>query len=173
MARSLVLRFASYIALVSTALMVMPSTGWAQTPPPVSFFDTAIKEVYGSPYPLTGKLDIQIFPGGHLRGFYHTSFYKLFVPVVGGQDGNYIWLEIGPSSIDLGLDAGPQGKLMVVATMNSDGSFRGQVYPETAAVLSGISTQLQTPGPNSTNSSANQYIFTAMPTTEVEATPGP
>ncbi|MGC1379681.1 MAG: hypothetical protein WA814_01515 [Candidatus Baltobacteraceae bacterium] len=173
MARSLVLRFVSYIALVSMAVLARPSVGLAQSPPPVSYFNTAITEVYGSPYPLTGKLDIQIFPGGHLRGFYHTSFYKLFIPVVGGQDGNYIWLEIGPSSVDLGLGAGPEGKLMVVATMNGDGSFRGQIYPETAAVLSGISTQLATPSPNSTGSSTDQYLFSATPTAEAEATPAP
>ena len=58
--------------------------------------------------------------------------------------------------------------------MNGDGSFKGQVYPETAAVLSGLSMQYQfaTPSPLSENSN-DQYIFTATPTTEVEPTPGP
>jgi hypothetical protein len=43
--------------------------------------------------------------------------------------------------------------------MNNDGSFSGQVYPENAAVISGISMQLNTPGPNS----PEQYLFSATP----------
>ena len=31
------------------------------------------------------------FPDGHLRGYYHTSLYKIFIPVAGGRDGTYIW----------------------------------------------------------------------------------
>ena len=56
--------------------------------------------------------------------------------------------------------------------MNNDGSFRGQVYPETSAVLSGLSMQYQfaSPAPNSQNST-DQYIFTATPTTQPEPTP--
>ncbi len=122
---------------------------------------------------LTGRLDLQIFPSGTLRGYYHTSFYKLYIPVAGGRDGNYIWFDIGPSSIDLGLGAGPQGKLHVVATMNSDGSFKGQVYPETAAVLSGLSMQYNFANPpppdRSQNSTNDQYIFSATPTTHAGA----
>ena len=64
-------------------------------------FTTAITQVYGSEYPITGRLDLQIFPAGTLRGYYHTSFNKLFIPVAGGRDGNYIWFDIGPSSLDL------------------------------------------------------------------------
>lgn len=136
----------------------------ASADPTASYYDTAITQVYGSTYPLTGKLDIELFPDGTLRGHYHTTYYKLYVPVTGGRDGNYIWFDIGPSSIDLGLGAGPQGKLHVVATMDGDGGFRGQVYPETAAVLSGLAMQYQfaTPSPISNNSN-DQYIFAATP----------
>jgi hypothetical protein len=171
MVRSTVLRFVSCIALACTALAT-PTAASAQATN--LHFTTAITEVYGSPYPLTGHLDLEIFPAGNLRGYYHTSYYKLYIPVAGGRDGNYIWFDIGPSSIDLGLGAGPQGKLHVVATMNGDGSFKGQVYPETAAVLSGLSMQYQfaTPSPLSQNSN-DQYIFTATPTTEYEPTPAP
>jgi hypothetical protein len=170
MVRSLALKIASGVALVSMSLAALPSTASAQAT--AQQFTTAITEIYGSTYPLTGRLDLEIFPEGHLRGFYHTSFDKLFIPVVGGRDGNYIWFDIGPSSIDLGLGAGPQGKLHVVATMNGDGSFKGQVYPETAAVLSGLAMQygLASPAPNAQNSN-DQYTFAATPATDIEATP--
>jgi hypothetical protein len=172
MVRSVVLRFVSCVALVCMGVAALPTAASAQAT--MSYYTTAITQPYGSPYPLTGKLDLQLFPDGTLRGYYHTSFYKLYIPVAGGRDGNYIWFDIGPSSIDLGLGAGPEGKLHVVATMNSDGSFRGQVYPETAAVLSGLSMQYQfaSPSPNSQNSN-DQYIFAATPSTEVEPTPAP
>jgi hypothetical protein len=169
MVRSMVLRVLSGIALACT---VAPTAALAQATD--LHYTTAITEVYGSPYPLTGRLDLQIFPTGTVRGYYHTSFYKLYIPVAGGRDGNYIWFDIGPSSIDLGLGAGPEGKLHIVATMNGDGSFKGQVYPETAAVLSGLSMQYQFASPSPTSQNSNdQYIFTATPTTEVEPTPSP
>jgi len=172
MVRSLVLRFVSSTALVSLALLALTSTASAQATD--LHFTTAITEVYGSQYPLTGRLDIQVFPAGNLRGYYHTSYYKLFIPVVGGRDGSYMWFDIGPSSVDLGLGAGPEGKLHVVGTMNGDGSFSGQVYPETAAVLSGLSMQneFSSPAPASTGSN-DQYIFSATPTTDIEPTPSP
>jgi hypothetical protein len=165
-------RFVSGAALVCTAIAVLPSAAIGQ--PTDQYYTTAITQVYGSEYPLTGRLDLEVFPDGTLRGYYHTTFNKLYIPVAGGRDGNYIWFDIGPSSVDLGLGAGPQGKLHIVATMNGDGSFRGQVYPETAAVLSGLAMQYQfaSPAPISSNSN-DQYIFTATPTTAPETTPQP
>ena len=80
-----------------------------------------------------------------------------------------MWLDIGPSSVDLGLGAGPEGKLHLVGTVNSDDSFSGQVYPETAAVLSGVAMQNQFADPQPTSN--DQYIFTATPTTEPAPTP--
>ncbi len=170
MTGSMVRRWMSGVALVWIGLAAMPMQALAQATD--YHYTTSITQVYGSPYPITGKLDLQIFADGTLRGYYHTSFYKLYIPVAGGRDGNYIWFDIGPSSVDLGLGAGPQGKLHVVATMNSDGSFRGQVFPQTAAVLSGLAMQYQfaTPSPTSENSN-DQYIFAATP--EPAATPTP
>ncbi|MBV9718464.1 MAG: hypothetical protein JOZ77_04045 [Candidatus Eremiobacteraeota bacterium] len=135
-------------------------------------YNTAMTQVYGSQYPITGRLDVQVFPDGTLRGYYHTSFYKLYIPVTGGRDADYIWLDIGPSSVDLGLGAGPQGRLHVVATVSGDGSIRGQVYPESAAVLSGLSAQYGF-GSSPPESAGNQYLFTALPSTTVDPTPSP
>ncbi len=166
MVKSLVSRFVSSTALVCLAWAVLTSAASAQTTTTDMHFTTAITQVYGSQYPITGRLDIQIFPAGNLRGYYHTSYYKLYIPVVGGRDGNYVWFDIGPSTVDLGLGAGPDGKLHVVGTLGTDGSFRGQVYPETAAVLSGPSMQAQSQFPNPGPTSNVQYIFAATPTNE-------
>ena len=163
MVKSLVSRFVSSTALGCLAWVALTSTASAQTTTDMHF-TTTITQVYGSQYPITGKLDLQIFPAGNLRGYYHTSYYKLYIPVVGGRDGNYVWFDIGPSTVDLGLGAGPDGKLHVVGTLGTDGSFRGQVYPETAAVLSGPSMQAQIPNPSPTSN--QQYIFAATPTNE-------
>ncbi|MBV8725435.1 MAG: hypothetical protein JO078_05735 [Candidatus Eremiobacteraeota bacterium] len=167
MVRSLVRRVVCCIAIACLASLA--AGGFASAQATNLHFTTSITQVYGSKYPITGRLDIEVFPSGNLRGYYHTSYYKLFIPVVGGRDGNYIWFDIGPSSVDLGLGAGPGGKLHVVGTMNGDGSFRGQVYPETTAVLSGISmeNQAQSPSPEANE----QYIFSALPTSDIEPTP--
>lgn len=167
-------RFVSCIVLVGVALVATPGRAPAQDQPTELHFTTAITQVYGSEYPITGRLDLQVFPGGHLRGYYHTTYNKLFIEVVGGRDGDYIWFDIGPSSLDLGLGAGPQGKLHVVATMNGDGSFKGQVYPQTAAVLSGaaMSNSFAVPQPTDANSN-DQYIFAATPTTDSGSMPPP
>ena len=172
MAEFVVRGLVRFTTLVWIAAAMLPNAASAQ--PTNLYFTTAITEVYGSQYPLTGRLDLEIFSDGTLRGYYHTSYYKLYIPVAGGRDGNYIWFDIGPSSIDLGLGAGPEGKLHVVATMNGDGSFRGQVYPETAAVLSGLAMQYQfaSPAPTSENAT-DQYILTATPATGLEPTPQP
>jgi hypothetical protein len=175
-----------------------------------SHYTTAIIQVYGSQYPLTGRLDLQIFPNGTVRGYYHTSYYKLYVPVAGGRDGDYIWFDIGPSTVDLGLGAGPEGKLHVVATMSKDGSFRGQVYPETTADLSGLANQYEVTSPlpqdfgtagaagdvagggrkhaaaaaavsppppgtsvTTVSQAADQFIFTATPSSSAEPAPSP
>src|SRR5580704_2086792 len=100
MVRSLVLRFVSCTALVCLALATLTSPASAQAATTDLHFTTSITQVYGSQYPITGKLDLQVFPGGHLRGYYHTSYDKLYIQVVGGRDGNYIWFDIGPSSIE-------------------------------------------------------------------------
>lgn len=162
MAWTLTLRRAGYVALVSLLLLGLPQMASAQQATEMHF-TTAITQVYGSKYPLTGRLDLEVFPTGTVRGFYHTSYYKLNIPVVGGRDGDYIWLDIGPSTVDLGLGAGPEGKLHVVGSMDKDGSFSGQVYPETAAVLSGVSMQAQSAFPNPGPTSNDQYLFSASP----------
>ena len=57
-------RFVSCIALVGVALVATPGRAPAQDQPTELHFTTAITQVYGSEYPITGRLDLQVFPAG-------------------------------------------------------------------------------------------------------------
>ncbi|MBV8148000.1 MAG: hypothetical protein JO092_02780 [Candidatus Eremiobacteraeota bacterium] len=103
------------------------------TSPTILHYRTSITEQYGSQYPVAGHLDLEIFSNGIVRGYYHNAFQKAFVPVTGGRDGTYLWFTIGPTLVDLGIFTGPNGKAHVIATMDNDNSFRGQIYPESTA----------------------------------------
>ena len=150
-------KLVSGVALGCAATAMLASAASAQAT--FNYYDTAITEVYGSTYPLTGKLDLELFGDGTLRGHYHTTYYNLYVPVTGGRDGNYIWFDIGPTVDDLGLGVQPGSRLHVVATFNSDNSFRGQLYPEVSGADAGqYSNYMNAQG------SQNQFLFAAKPT---------
>jgi hypothetical protein len=149
---------------------------------PYTHYTTAITTVYGSQYPVAGHLDLQLYPSGVVRGYYHNAYQKAFIQVVGGRDGSYIWFDIGPSPVDLGLAVAPNARLHIVATMNTDGSFRGQAFPlnpgiaavigssdanGSAAQASGGGTRYAynqfNPSPSNGDSQADQYIFAGKP----------
>jgi hypothetical protein len=139
MVRSFAVRLAT-LALTAVLAAALPlnagAQGTASTGSSTQYhYSTSVTQVYGSHYPIAGHLDLEIFADGTLRGYYHNAFQKAFVPVVGGRDGNYIWFDIGPTIADLGLgiELAPGNKLHVVATVDSDNSFRGQIYPEAVA----------------------------------------
>jgi hypothetical protein len=162
---SLALRVFGRLVLTALLLMALPAAAAAQataaaqaspTAGPTEYhFSTAITTVYGSKYPVAGHLDLQVFPSGTLRGYYHNAYQKAFIQVVGGRDGDYIWFDIGPTIDDLGLAIAAGGKLHVVATMSSDNSFRGQAYPEFPEA--NVSATSVGTSPN------DQYIFAAKP----------
>ena len=139
MPRPFAVRMAS-LALTAALVAAFPlhALGQATTTggPTQYHYSTSVTPFYGSRYPIAGHLDLEIFPSGILRGYYHNAFQKAFIPVTGGRDGNYIWFDIGPTLVDLGfgvaLPAG--GRFHVVAAMDSDNAFRGQLYEEDANV---------------------------------------
>lgn len=49
----------------------------------------------GSAYPYVGKLKLQIQSDGTINGWFSNSDTLSFIPVIGGQNSHYIWLEIG------------------------------------------------------------------------------
>jgi hypothetical protein len=142
--------------------------------PAVYHYSTAITTAYGSPYPVAGHLDIEVFPNGILRGYYHSAYQKQFIPVTGGRDGNYIWFDIGPSLVDLGIGNGPNGSVHIVATMDGGGAFKGQLFPRPAS--SDVSTNDTTDTTTTATATAtttaigeppggvDQYLFSAKPT---------
>lgn len=159
MVRSGFFRIAAWSAVAAIALATLPLSANADDSgtPTEYHYTTAVTQVYGSQYPVAGHLDLQIFPNGNVRGYYHNAYVKAFIQVVGGRDGNYLWFDIGPTLLDLGFGNTPGERLHVVATMNGDGSFRGQLYP----AFDAQATVASMPNPQPTQN--DQYIFAAKP----------
>jgi hypothetical protein len=178
MVRSIAARAASWGLVLAAAFL--PVAASAQETPSASgatvyHYSTSITPVYGSQYPIAGHLDLEVFPDGIVRGYYHNAFQKAYVQVAGGRDGTYLWFDIGPVFTDLGFLVGPNGKAHVVATMSTDNSFRGQIYPEATADT--ISSLANTPSAFNTADTVNangniplvsaspgeQYVFAGKP----------
>ena len=183
MIRFLARRFASAISLV--AIVAMSAPALADTPAATStdyHYETSITTVYGSPYPIYGRLDIQITQDGTLRGYYHNAYQKAFIQVVGGRDGNYIWFDIGPTTADLGIPGveSGNGRIHIVGTMSSDNSIHGQLFPHygvpggdnipSASTNNAVGmTVIPRPGPTT----FDQYIFAAKPVEKTDMTTNP
>ncbi|HEY1654134.1 MAG TPA: hypothetical protein VGF86_03365 [Candidatus Tumulicola sp.] len=166
MVRQPAFRIATWIALLSLSAAVLPIAAAADggTDATATHYSTAITTVYGSQYPIAGHLDLEIAPSGTLRGYYHNAYQKAFIQVVGGRDGSYIWFDIGPSPIDIGLGIGTGERLHIVATMNGDGSFRGQAFPQmTLDNVSRLDNASQMTSPVNQATANDQYIFAATP----------
>lgn len=139
MVRSFAVRMAT-LALAAALSAALPLNASAQDTtagaPTQLHYSTAVTQVYGSQYPIAGHLDLEIFPTGIVRGYYHNAYQKAFIQVTGGRDGSYIWFDIGPVLSDLGFGIAlpPGGRFHVVATMSQDNAFRGQLYEEVANV---------------------------------------
>jgi hypothetical protein len=153
------------LALVAALTVALPLNAGAQDTttggPTQTHYSTSITQVYGVQYPLAGHLDLEQFPNGTIRGYYHNAYQKAFIQVVGGRDGNYIWFDIGPTLEDPGLGVATGGKLHVVATINSDNSFRGQIYPEsqTTDIGENVGATLSA----SVAGAPEQFVFAAKP----------
>jgi hypothetical protein len=146
--------------LAATALTLLPVTAAAEAPSYTdSHYDVAITPVYNSSYPYTGKLELQIFTSGTVRGFYSPQGVRSFVQVNGGRDGDYIWFDIGPAvTVDLGAGVAPGNRLHIVATVGADGTISGQAWPNYFA------NGLFSPDPQFTNPQQHdQYLFSAKP----------
>ena len=176
MVRIPVFRVVAWAALMSISAAALPVAAPADTNAAGAteyHYSTAITTVYGSQYPIAGHLDLEVFPAGNLRGYYHNAYQKAFIQVVGGKDGNYIWFDIGPSPIDLGLGIGTGERLHIVANMDSDGSFKGQAFPQlvTAANAPQFVANTAHPtynasaliSPSDADTVQQQYIFAAKP----------
>lgn len=139
MVSSFAARTAAFALVVAISAALPLNAGAQETAasaPTQYHYSTSVTPVYGSKYPIAGHLDLEVFPSGIVRGYYHNAYQKAFIQVVGGRDGNYIWFDIGPTLADLGFGVAlpPGGRFHVVATLNTDNAFRGQLYEEAANV---------------------------------------
>ena len=179
MIRSFVRRCTSAISLAAIAATCAPAVADTSAPNWTDYhYETKITTVYGSPYPIAGKLDIQITPAGILRGYYHNAYQKAFIQVVGGRDGNYIWFDIGPSTADIGIPGVEQGtgRIHIVGTLSSDGSIHGQVFPHYGAGSDNIPSVTAAPAGTSSSldgDAPDQYLFAATPVVKDANTTNP
>ena len=80
------------------ALAAFTAPAAASQPGPLHFSTTLTALTGSSPY--TGSLELTIQQDGTIRGYYFSEDYSLlYVPVVGGRDGESIWLDIGSNDI--------------------------------------------------------------------------
>jgi hypothetical protein len=175
MVRSPVIRVAAWVAILSISAATLPiaASADAGTGATEYHYSTTITTVYGSQYPIAGHLDLEIFPSGVLRGYYHNAYQKAFIQVVGGRDGNYIWFDIGPSPVDLGLGIGTGERLHIVANTDADGSFKGQAFPQYVTSVNApmVTSEATRPTTNASSlisptdqgTAVEQYIFAAKP----------
>ena len=170
--RSIALRCAAWLAALTMGATSVPvlADAPAEASAAALHFDTAITAVYGSPYPIAGKLDISITSDGIIKGYYHNAFQKAFVQVTGGRDGNYVWFDIGPANVDLGLPAEQMNeRIHFVGTMSSDGSMHGQIFPNYRGNGEGNSAIAPAPSPTEND----QYLFAAKPAEKDAGTTNP
>ncbi len=86
--------FAAVLALGLSAAPVLSSA--AAVAPGMSYYTTKFVQVYGSPAPYLGTLQLQISPDNIVSGYYRPD-NQSFIPVTGGRDGKDIWFDIGGS----------------------------------------------------------------------------
>jgi hypothetical protein len=165
------LRAAVWVALLAFGGM-LPAI--ADTPPPAAaaaanHYDTNVHLMYGSQYPVAGKLDIDITPNGIVTGYYHNASENAFIPVNGGRDGSYIWFDIGPSAA-LTSFGEFGGRVHVVGTIAADGTITGQLYPNYIGAQPGSSLSPQGTGGSAqptiiqaSSNSIDEYLFSAKP----------
>lgn len=58
-------------------------------------FNISIWNPLTADYPVTGTIDLTYHANGNVTGFYHPAGLPSRIPIVGGRQGDAIWLTIG------------------------------------------------------------------------------
>ena len=58
-------------------------------------YRTALTQIYGSQYPVTGSLELANDGNGILHGYYRPDDNQDLIPVTGGISGSHVWIDIG------------------------------------------------------------------------------
>ena len=109
---------------VSTAALAVenPNAG-------IHTYRTALTEIHGPSYPITGSLELADDGNGILHGYYRPDDNGDLIPVTGGRDGSNVWIDFGEAGhfkvnghfdgqkIEASVtDGAPAGQLEFVAT---------------------------------------------------------
>jgi hypothetical protein len=91
--------FRTGLALAATLLaLALPASAFAAAAQPTtqSYTTTLSDWNYGGmAYPYAGQLKLQVSPDGIISGWYTNDNTLLPVPVIGGRNGDNLWLDIG------------------------------------------------------------------------------
>lgn len=87
--RSFALISACCLATSAAVLAVESPTTGTHT------YRTSLTELYGSPYPVTGSLELTDDGSGILHGYYRPDDNGSLIPVSGGSDGSHVWMDFG------------------------------------------------------------------------------
>jgi hypothetical protein len=110
--------------------LAAPAVSVAATAVTTQHYTTSITELYGSPAPYSGKLDLRVDPSGIVSGYYFPDDGALYVPVVGGQSGDRIWLDIGRSG-NMHVEGRVQSHGVIEGTaFDRAGQFRFEAKPQ-------------------------------------------
>jgi hypothetical protein len=118
---------AALLTLVAPAVSVAATAQTTTT----QHYTTSLTELYGSPAPYSGKLDLRVNPSGIVSGYYFPDDGALYVPVVGGQTGDRIWLDIGRSG-NMHVEGRVQAQGVIVGTAfdKGNGQFSFVAQPQ-------------------------------------------
>ncbi|MGZ3503023.1 MAG: hypothetical protein ACXWNK_11885 [Vulcanimicrobiaceae bacterium] len=83
-------------AAIALGIAGQPAPSLAVEKNAMTYYDTRLVEVYGSPGPVAGSLQLRITPDNIVNGYYRPEGgLGTFIPITGGRDGDNIWFDIG------------------------------------------------------------------------------
>jgi hypothetical protein len=128
-------QFRAAAALVGLLTLAAPAVSVAATAVTTQHYSTSMTELYGSPAPYSGSLDLKVDPSGIVSGYYFSADgTDLYVPVVGGQSGDHIWLDIGKSgSVHIEGRVQAHGVIVGTAFDKTNGQFSFVANPSSAS----------------------------------------
>jgi len=92
--------FLSLVVGLTFLTSAVPAAVTAAQEPAVTHYATAMTELYGSAVPYSGSLDLRVDADGIINGYYFPADYSsMFVPVVGGRNGDEVWFDIGSTQL--------------------------------------------------------------------------
>ncbi len=130
--KNLIQAAAACAALLTLAVPAVSVAATAQTT--TQHYSTSLTELYGLGAPYSGTLDLNVDSSGIVSGYYFPADGALYVPVVGGQTGNRIWLDIGRSgNVHIEGQVQEHGVITGTAFDKANGQFKFVAQPESSA----------------------------------------